>query len=517
MKVRGSNDVGSTSIIYAKVLPGQSVVIKVPASAHVAWDNMQYVYGAPILTSWAVAELTNAQATIVDSTGCSSNVSLPAASDSESKTLTIGATAAGEPISIGGEDYYFVGRINLRGHIFIRQYGSPSPSSSFGASVGPVEVRYNGKVLKYESGNGQTRLVGHPLQEPFSVKIIQDDTGAPAADEIVNFEIQEPVNDAVLSAATVVTDSNGIANATLTLGVLPGTYTVRAVCPGCIAGEELFEAVAISSLTDVTGTIPDAQTRGCTHVAIEDKVAEIDPFSNSFRIFNVPLVMNSPPDFPVPEIRVTCNNDAVCPVANARRVPAECSGGYLGASRDGGRRLHEGIDIGIENDMPVLSATNGTVLYAGYFNKDRETYRNYGVVVVIQSTRKIEGKYEVLLYAHLDANRLYVKSGDPVIAGQEIAVMTLDGASGNIRGVLDGTPENPTPRPGCLHVHVERRLFPKPLSIVGLPVHCQKVARSDMLHCDGEKSDMNAKDNGFVYVNTKPTDPDREIGCNLYR
>ena len=167
--------------------------------------------------------------------------------------------------------------------------------------------------------------------------------------------------------------------------------------------------------------------------------------------------------------------------------------------------------------MPVLSATNGTVLYAGYFNKDRETYRNYGVVVVIQSTRKIEGKYEVLLYAHLDANRLYVKSGDPVIAGQEIAVMTLDGASGNIRGVLDGTPENPTPRPGCLHVHVERRLFPKPLSIVGLPVHCQKVARSDMLHCDGEKSDMNAKDNGFVYVNTKPTDPDREIGCNLYR
>lgn len=241
MNVNGSNDVESTSKIYAKVPPGQPVVIKVPASAQVAWNNMSYVYGGPILTAWAVAELKNPQMTVTDSTGCSSNVSLPASSDSQSKTLTLETTAAGETVVIGEETYYLVGHINLRGRIHIRRYGSPSPDASFGASVGPVEVRYKGKVLNYEGGGNQTWLTGQPLPAPLAVKVIQDDTGQPAAGETVTFTVQEPVNDATLSEGTVTTDSYGIARTTLTLGTVSGPYTVKATCASCVSGVAMVD------------------------------------------------------------------------------------------------------------------------------------------------------------------------------------------------------------------------------------------------------------------------------------
>jgi hypothetical protein len=244
MNVNGTNNVESKSRVYAKVPPGQPVIIKVPASAHVAWNNMSYVYGGPILTAWAVAELTNPQMTVANSTGSSSNVSLPTSSDSQSKTLAIEATATGEPVSIGGEDYYLVGRINLRGRIHIRRYGGPSPDASFSASVGQPEVRYKGKVLKYESGGGQTWLVGQPLPAQLAVRVTQDDTGQPAPGETITFQIQDPVNGATLSGVTATTDAEGIARTTLTLGSSPGLYTVKASCPGCVASASTINFTA---------------------------------------------------------------------------------------------------------------------------------------------------------------------------------------------------------------------------------------------------------------------------------
>ncbi|MEW5905559.1 MAG: hypothetical protein AB1734_02130 [Elusimicrobiota bacterium] len=250
MNVNGTNNVESKSRVYAKVPPGQPVIIKVPASAHVAWNNMSYIYGGPILTAWAVAELTNPQMTVANSTGASSNVSLPTSSDSQSKTLAIEATATGEPVSIGGEDYYLVGRINLRGRIHIRRYGGPSPDASFSASVGQPEVRYKGKVLKYESGGGQTWLVGQPLPAQLAVRVTQDDTGQPVPGETITFQIQAPANGAILGAVTAATDADGIARTTLTLGSSPGIYTVNATCPGCVAAASAVNFTATAKTNE---------------------------------------------------------------------------------------------------------------------------------------------------------------------------------------------------------------------------------------------------------------------------
>lgn len=99
----------------------------------------------------------------------------------------------------------------------------------------------------------------------------------------------------------------------------------------------------------------------------------------------------------------------------------------------GAQTLDKGIDIAGKLGEPVLAAAPGHVIYAG------SGLRGYGKLLIIRHSDSF-----LSAYAHND--KLLVKEGDPVKAGQRIADM---GSSGTDKVKLhfeirrDGTPEDP--------------------------------------------------------------------------
>jgi hypothetical protein len=89
----------------------------------------------------------------------------------------------------------------------------------------------------------------------------------------------------------------------------------------------------------------------------------------------------------------------------------------FGASRDAGRRSHEGIDIFAPRGTPVLAAASGVATWVG-------ENRLGGTVIMIRDRDRGEGHY----YAHLDAQ--LVREGESVERGDTIGLV---GNTGNAR------------------------------------------------------------------------------------
>lgn len=108
------------------------------------------------------------------------------------------------------------------------------------------------------------------------------------------------------------------------------------------------------------------------------------------------------------------------------------SGPLIGRYNDN-TGLNKGIDIGGKLGQPVVAAGAGNVVYAG------TGLRGYGNLVIIKHS-------ETFLSAYAHNNRLLVKEGQGVKAGQQIAEL---GSSGTDREKLhfeirrDGKPVNP--------------------------------------------------------------------------
>ena len=90
---------------------------------------------------------------------------------------------------------------------------------------------------------------------------------------------------------------------------------------------------------------------------------------------------------------------------------------FFGASRDGGRREHHGVDVFAPRGTPVLSATDGRV------RRVRETPRGGKVVWVREPVHEAS-----LYYAHLDSQ--HVSNGQMVERGDTIGFV---GNTGNAR------------------------------------------------------------------------------------
>jgi len=107
--------------------------------------------------------------------------------------------------------------------------------------------------------------------------------------------------------------------------------------------------------------------------------------------------------------------------------------GLLLSSFQGSNALNKGIDLGGKLGEPVLAAAGGQVVYSG------SGLRGYGKLLIVKHN-------ETFLSAYAHNDRLLVKEGDFVKAGQRIADM---GSSGTDRVKLhfeirrDGTPVDP--------------------------------------------------------------------------
>jgi murein DD-endopeptidase MepM/ murein hydrolase activator NlpD len=86
---------------------------------------------------------------------------------------------------------------------------------------------------------------------------------------------------------------------------------------------------------------------------------------------------------------------------------------------ESGKKEHHGLDLRGRLGTPIYAAHPGTVIYAG------SRFRGYGKMVIIEYNQKW-----ATLYAHL--NKLKVKNGDIVVAGQKIGTM---GRTGRASGV----------------------------------------------------------------------------------
>ncbi len=98
--------------------------------------------------------------------------------------------------------------------------------------------------------------------------------------------------------------------------------------------------------------------------------------------------------------------------------------GTFGCVRSGGWQMHEGLDIRcLQRDRhgeptdPVLATADGTVAYISR----RPSLSNYGNYLILQHL--VEGIELYSLYAHLREIRQDLKVGQPVKAGETVAVM----------------------------------------------------------------------------------------------
>ena len=95
--------------------------------------------------------------------------------------------------------------------------------------------------LSIVSGDNQTGIIGETLANPFVVRV-RDQRGDPMGGVTVTFTVIE--GGGTLSVVTVMTDENGQAKSTLTLGPDPGTNTVEVSVEG-ISQTQTFNAAAI--------------------------------------------------------------------------------------------------------------------------------------------------------------------------------------------------------------------------------------------------------------------------------
>lgn len=104
--------------------------------------------------------------------------------------------------------------------------------------------------------------------------------------------------------------------------------------------------------------------------------------------------------------------------------------------REGGNRMHKGVDISLQSGDTIRAAISGTVSRVGYERG------GYGHFIIIDYPGGVQSRY-----AHLKES--LVKPGDPITPGKAIAI---GGSSGNSTGPhlhfeirCGGMPMDPTP------------------------------------------------------------------------
>jgi len=137
-------------------------------------------------------------------------------------------------------------------------FGSPGtfPTSSYqNSNYFRDVVFYSGSLLVKTGGDNQSGEVSTPLPAPLAVWI-RDVNGNPMAGVPVDFTVT--AGDGSVSAASVLTDSNGQAGTTLTLGSSAGTTTVLATATN--VGSATFNATAYLPATRLVMTPASATT-----------------------------------------------------------------------------------------------------------------------------------------------------------------------------------------------------------------------------------------------------------------
>lgn len=138
------------------------------------------------------------------------------------------------------------------------------------------------------SGNNQTGVAGQPLASPFVVRIA-DSSGNPVANQTVTFTVVS--GGGTLSAIAPLTNSLGLASATLTLGPSAGTAAVTATAAGITGSPAVFN-VTITGEPATGDTVINWKLQSSTPgwpSYMGWSVPQYDPFSQQTIFYVGPL------------------------------------------------------------------------------------------------------------------------------------------------------------------------------------------------------------------------------------
>lgn len=149
------------------------------------------------------------------------------------------------------------------------------------------------------AGNSQADTVGRSLADPFVITVL-DQFGAPYAGAAVTFTVSSaPMNDinASLSSMSAVTDANGQARTSLTLGHKPGSYTVTAASGSLVGSPVIFTANAVAGRPMFLSQMLGHQQTGLIRTMLADRfvVSVTDTFGNVKQGVGVQFAISSAP------------------------------------------------------------------------------------------------------------------------------------------------------------------------------------------------------------------------------
>lgn len=145
----------------------------------------------------------------------------------------------------------------------------------------------NGLALRIAFGDNQTGEVGTVLPAQLIVEVVDADGAVvPGRSVAWNF-VGAPAG--LLEAPSSVTDAAGRASNTITLGVVAGTYRVRAAAPG-ITGSVTFTLTAtgeIGTQPELVAEVPIPPTYGIHDTFVRDGIAFVSAWNAGLRLYDV--------------------------------------------------------------------------------------------------------------------------------------------------------------------------------------------------------------------------------------
>ena len=134
-------------------------------------------------------------------------------------------------------------------------------NTSFNGTV-TFEIKSKGKEMFKEGGDNQEALVGHALPDPIKVKVVQNDTDTPVVGVQIQFTVKDQDGNVVGNVLTAETQApDGIASVSgITLGSVPGAYTIEAYCGQCVAGQNVTFIATAEAVRTIIEKLPGAES-----------------------------------------------------------------------------------------------------------------------------------------------------------------------------------------------------------------------------------------------------------------
>jgi lysophospholipase L1-like esterase len=257
--------------------------------------------------------------------------------------------------------------------------------------------------LVMNSGSGQSGPASQALSQPFKVKV-QDKSGNPVAGHPVTWVVT--TGSGTLSQYTSVSDFNGIASTTLTLGNVSATNTVEARA-GLIGSPIVFTATTISGVAANAAVISGNSQTGTVHTTLPTPL-----------VVKVTTASGQPvANFPV-EFRVTRGGGSLSPNLSIANGGFELAN--IGANTPANWNLEGGPSVS-EVSLSASSPHNG--MKSLQVNSSRN-----GIGVSQTLNYPVAGSYALTFWAK-------------VISGTARVTWSLSGAAGNaVEKIIDITP-----------------------------------------------------------------------------